>query len=220
VRLTKILLGFIAINVTLVALLAFVFFLARPLVEGTALFLLATALVLLAINGLGSGLIIKNLARPLKKLTRHLDGQARCLEATAGRLNGTAQAALETSAQSSALLEDAAARLSQISGLIMRGVNTASEARDVLVEISQLVSQVGEFLGKIDTSLCLAASSATDVSAETVQLSGRAEELLEAIDELSALIDGTEAPDYREVSLKTRLTRQMLVKALPLADAS
>ncbi len=49
---------------------------------------------------------------------------------------------------------------------------------------------------------------------------GQADELIEALGELSALIHGTGGPDCREPSLKSKLARRMLVKALPVAEAS
>jgi methyl-accepting chemotaxis protein len=126
----------------------------------------------------------------------------------------------ENSARNSALLEETAAQLSQISAIILRGAGNGSDTCDTLAEISALVSRSSEILGEIDTNICLYTSAASDVSAEALQLSGKADELIAATGELSALIDGAEPPDYREFSLKNKLARQMLVKALPLADIS
>jgi methyl-accepting chemotaxis protein len=219
VRLTKIY-GFIAIHVALVILFAFIFFLTRQLLDSTAMFLLAAALFLLVANGLMSGRLIKGLALPLDTLTRRLDGEARSLEEAAGRLNGTAQAMLDNSTRNSALVEEAASRLSQVSAILMRGAANDSEARDAWAEIAEQITHSSEILGAIDTNICLYTSSASDISAEAIQLAGMADELIAATGELSAIIHGTEAAEHREVSFKSRLARQMLVKALPLADAS
>ncbi len=216
----KILSGFIAINMALVILAAFIFFVMRPAGEGPAAALLAGGLILLLLGGLASGLIIRGFAPPLNKLIRHLEDEARGLEEAAGRLNGTAMAMAENSARNSAALEEAASRLSKVSALILGGVNNISEARDILAEISGLVASAGESLGEIDKNLRSNTAMAGEVGAEALNLSGQADELIEALGELSALIHGTGGPDCREPSLKSKLARRMLVKALPVAEAS
>lgn len=217
---TKILAGVIAVNVLLLILSAFVFFVLRPAAAPLPTTYLAGGLLLLLLNSLACGLIMKNLALPLAKLTRHLENQAHSLEDSAGRLNGTAQAMGDNSARSSAALEEAAGQLSQVSGLILRGAGAPGEAREILTEINKLVSQANNSLAEIDTNVCLNTSASSDIHSEALQLSGNADELMAATDELAAIIHGIEAPDYREPSLKNKLARQVMVKSLPVADIS
>lgn len=218
-RFTKILSGFIAINALLVIVSALLFFALQPLAETTGTLLLAGGtLGILLVSGSAGALIIKNLTPPLKNLIQHLDGEAHSLEDSAGRLNGAAQALAENAARNSASLEDAAHSLSRVAALILRGVDNLDEARTALTEISQIVGHASETLGKIDTNVRLDVSAAHDISAEAIQLSSKADELIEAINGISAFIHGNDSPAQRESLFKNKLARQMLVKALPVAD--
>ncbi len=215
---TKILSGFIAVNVLLVGLAAVILFALPPLDGKTATLFMAGGLALVLLSCFVSALIIKSMSLPLKCLMRHLESEARNLEAAAGRLNGTAQAMLDNAGRCSLSLEEAAHSLSQSSALILRGAGTLPEAREVLDQISRLLSQAGLALSDIDANLCLNLSASSDISAEAAQLSGKADELIMAVNELSGIVDGSLAEVLRDEAFSGKSARQALVKALPVTN--
>ncbi|UQZ90550.1 hypothetical protein C4J81_15575 [Deltaproteobacteria bacterium Smac51] len=154
---------------------------------------------------------------------------------------GVLEKASESAARAGELLGRAPAGADEEDSRVREMTACAAAAYKVFLEVQEQVGRVNEILermasdsqeqasgiklineaiGEVDRVTRSGASAADDVAASAVHLSGKADDLIDAVNDLSTLVHGAGGVLCRSSSAKSKLARKVEVKALPVAEVS